>query len=162
METWFMNRGKWQYTVTPGTIQMLTELISGVSVQSPYWRTYPPVQSERSLKLPRYWRDSSGLLIPWKSENLARTYLRTNLTRKILRALTGMKRLKTTTDCSSLKKTILTSRAKANMGEGVALHRNRCHSRVILSSLRKRCSFEVVRRDSVEVRDYYPLLVVLT
>jgi hypothetical protein len=57
METWCMNRGKWQYTVSPENIRLFTDLLSGVSAQSPYWGVYPPTQSERSFKLPQNWRN---------------------------------------------------------------------------------------------------------
>jgi hypothetical protein len=57
METWCMNRGKWQYPVTPENVRLFKDIVSSVSTQSPYWDAYPPAQSQRSLKLPQNWRN---------------------------------------------------------------------------------------------------------
>jgi hypothetical protein len=57
MESWCMNRGKWQYPVTPENVRLFTDILSSVSAQSPYWDAYPPAQSQRSLRLPQNWRN---------------------------------------------------------------------------------------------------------
>jgi hypothetical protein len=60
MEAWCMNRGKWQFPVTPENVQLFTDIISSVSAQSSYWDAYPPVQSERLFKFPQKWRTRRG------------------------------------------------------------------------------------------------------
>jgi len=56
METWCMNRGKWQYPVTKRNIEIWKQMIRDVPSQSQFWDTFSPIHTSQFLDYPSTWK----------------------------------------------------------------------------------------------------------
>jgi len=53
METWFMNRAKFHYPVTPENIELFKTLLRDISLDTPGWQGYPAQYTSANLQFPR-------------------------------------------------------------------------------------------------------------
>ncbi|CAO2650730.1 Nn.00g020220.m01.CDS01 [Neocucurbitaria sp. VM-36] len=57
METWMMNRGKFNFPTNPETIAKWSQIIREFSKTSEFWYTYPPKHTQRHIQWPKSWED---------------------------------------------------------------------------------------------------------